>query len=216
MAKSIAVLGLGKYGMSLVGALYEMGADVLAVDNNEANVKEIASRCTAAVCADLSVEDNLLKLGLNEMDTVVVAMGESLEASIMSVVVAKEMGVPAIIAKSSSVRMSSILRKVGASKVIMPEEYAGARSAAMLLSDTVLDYFQVGGHLGMVEMEPLDEWVGKTLIELNMRSKYKTIVVAQKDGDNDWIPIDPEQPLKEKTRLLAVIDRKDIGYLGNK
>ena len=210
MAKSIAVLGLGKYGMSLVGALYEMGADVLAVDNNEANVKEIASRCTAAVCADLSVEDNLLKLGLNEMDTVVVAMGESLEASIMSVVVA------AIIAKSSSVRMSSILRKVGASKVIMPEEYAGARSAAMLLSDTVLDYFQVGGHLGMVEMEPLDEWVGKTLIELNMRSKYKTIVVAQKDGDNDWIPIDPEQPLKEKTRLLAVIDRKDIGYLGNK
>ena len=195
MAKSIAVLGLGKYGMSLVGALYEMGADVLAVDNNEANVKEIAS---------------------HEMDTVVVAMGESLEASIMSVVVAKEMGVPAIIAKSSSVRMSSILRKVGASKVIMPEEYAGARSAAMLLSDTVLDYFQVGGHLGMVEMEPLDEWVGKTLIELNMRSKYKTIVVAQKDGDNDWIQIDPEQPLKEKTRLLAVIDRKDIGYLGNK
>ena len=68
----------------------------------------------------------------------------------------------------------------------------------------------------MVEMEPLDEWVGKTLIELNMRSKYKTIVVAQKDGDDDWIQIDPEQPLKEKTRLLAVIDRKDIGYLGNK
>ena len=124
MAKSIAVLGLGKFGMSLVRGLNEMGADVLAVDKVEANVKEIAASCASAVCADLSNEENLLKLGLEDMDSVVIAMGESLEPSILSVAVSKELGVPMIVAKSSSKRMSSILLKVGANRVIMPEEYA--------------------------------------------------------------------------------------------
>ena len=123
MAKSIAVLGLGKFGMSLVRSLSEMGADVLAVDKVEAYVQEIANYCSEAICADLANEEDLNKLGLKEMDIVVCAMGESLEASILSVAVAKEQGVPLIVAKSSSARMSSILRKVGANRVIMPEEY---------------------------------------------------------------------------------------------
>ena len=141
MAKSIAVLGLGKFGMSLVRSLNEMGADVMAVDKVEMYVQEIADYCSTAICADLANEEDLNKLGLKEMDIVVCAMGESLEASILSVAVAKEQGVPLIVAKSSSARMSSILRKVGANRVIMPEEYAGARSAAMLVSESVLYYF---------------------------------------------------------------------------
>ena len=144
MAKSIAVLGLGKFGMSLVRSLNEMGADVMAVDKVETYVQEIANYCSTAICADLANEEDLNKLGLKEMDIVVCAMGESLEASILSVAVAKEQGVPLIVAKSSSARMSSILRKVGANRVIMPEEYAGARSAAMLVSESVLDYFELG------------------------------------------------------------------------
>ena len=148
MAKSIAVLGLGKFGMSLVRSLNEMGADVMAVDKVEMYVQEIADYCSTAICADLANEEDLNKLGLKEMDIVVCAMGESLEASILSVAVAKEQGVPLIVAKSSSARMSSILRKVGANRVIMPEEYAGARSAAMLVSESVLDYFELGSRIG--------------------------------------------------------------------
>lgn len=215
MTKSIAVLGLGKYGISLVRSLYEMGADVLAVDKEDAYVKEVADYCTAAVCADLLIEENLLTLGLKDMDIVVVAMGDSLEASILSVAVAKELGVPMIAAKSSSPRMSSILKKVGANKVIMPEEHAGRRSAALLVSDTVLDYFQVGNHLSMIEMYPLEEWVGKSLAELNVRRKYKINIVARKDAGSDWVPVDPEEPLAEKSRLLAVTDRKNLSNLKN-
>ena len=162
MAKSIAVLGLGKFGMSLVRSLNEMGADVMAVDKVETYVQEIANYCSTAICADLANEEDLNKLGLKEMDIVVCAMGESLEASILSVAVAKEQGVPLIVAKSSSARMSSILRKVGANRVIMPEEYAGARSAAMLVSESVLDYFELGSRLSMIEMAPLNEWIGKS------------------------------------------------------
>ena len=111
MNKSIAVLGLGKYGMSLVRELNKIGVDVLAVDRDESVVKEIADYCTEAVCADLEDENSLLSLGLKDMDIVVVAIGDNLEASIMSVLVAKEQGVPRILAKSSSERMSVILNK---------------------------------------------------------------------------------------------------------
>ena len=84
MNKSIAVLGLGKYGMSLVRELNKIGVDVLAVDRDESVVKEIADYCTEAVCADLEDENSLLSLGLKDMDIVVVAIGDNLEASIMS------------------------------------------------------------------------------------------------------------------------------------
>ena len=215
MAKSIAVLGLGKFGMSLVRSLNEMGADVLAVDKVEAYVQEIANHCSEAICADLANEEDLNKLGLKEMDIVVCAMGESLEASILSVAVAKEQGVPLIVAKSSSARMSSILRKVGANRVIRPEEYAGARSAAMLVSESVLDYFELGSRLSMIEMVPLNEWIGKSMAELNIRNKYQMTIVAGKDEKGEWMPMDPEQPLQEKMKLLAVVDRKNLGKLRN-
>jgi trk system potassium uptake protein TrkA len=215
MAKSIAVLGLGKFGMSLVRSLNEMGADVMAVDKVETYVQEIASYCSTAICADLANEEDLNKLGLKEMDIVVCAMGESLEASILSVAVAKEQGVPLIVAKSSSARMSSILRKVGVNRVIMPEEYAGARSAAMLVSESVLDYFELGSRLSMIEMVPLNEWIGKSMAELNIRNKYQMTIVAGKDEKGEWMPMDPEQPLQEKMKLLAVVDRKNLGMLKN-
>ena len=214
MAKSIAVLGLGKFGMSLVRGLNEMGADVLAVDKVEANVKEIAASCAYAVCADLSNEENLLKLGLEDMDSVVIAMGESLEPSILSVAVSKELGVPMIVAKSSSKRMSSILLKVGANRVIMPEEYAGMRSAALLVSDNITNYFQVSDQLSMIEMMPLEKWVGKSLINLSIRQKYKVIIVGKKDKTG-WVPIDPEEPLQADVLLLAVMDRKNMGRFLN-
>ena len=210
MNKSIAVLGLGKYGMSLVRELNKIGVDVLAVDRDESVVKEIADYCTEAVCADLEDENSLLSLGLKDMDIVVVAIGDNLEASIMSVLVAKEQGVPRILAKSSSERMSVILNKVGADTVIQPEKYAGKRSAVILASETMLDYFQVDDSLCMIEMLPLDNWVGKSLIDLDLRSSQKINVVARKDEDGHWVLVDPDQPLKENSRLLVVLEQKDF------
>ena len=149
------------------------------------------------------------------MDIVVVAIGDNLEASIFSVAAAKEQGVPLILAKSSSERMSSILRKVGADRVIMPEEYAGKRSATILASDNVLDYFQVDESLCMIEMLPLSDWVGKSLIELNLRNSHQVNVVARKNENNKWIMTDPEQPLQENTKLLVVLEQKNLGRIRN-
>ncbi|MCR4685939.1 MAG: NAD-binding protein, partial [Lachnospiraceae bacterium] len=129
MKKSVAVLGLGKYGKSLSENLYKNGADVLAVDCNEDLIDEFSDKCTSAVCANLANEEEVLALDLKEMDIVVVAMGGNLAASIMSVTVAKEQGVPVVVAKASTDRMASILLKVGADKIIDPEGEGGMRSA---------------------------------------------------------------------------------------
>lgn len=214
MKKTIAVLGLGKYGISLAKSMYEMGADVLVVDNNPDKLKEMEGFCTAAVCADLTNEDEVELLGLKNMDIVAVAMGGNLSASIMSVAVAKELKVPLIVAKSSSDRMSNILKKIGANKVIVPEEYGGEQSARILASNTFLDYFQVDENLCMVEMRPLPKWVGKNMIELNVRKNYRANVIAVKNCESGhWEIIDPADPLLEEDELLIVLERKNLNRI---
>ncbi len=209
MRKSIAVLGLGRYGISLAKSMYEMGSDVLIVDIDEEKLKECAVFSTSAICADLSNEDEVKNLGLKNMDIVAVAMAGNLSASIMSVAVAKEEEVPLIVAKSSTDRMSTILKKIGADKVIVPEEFGGQQSARILSSDTFLDYFQVDDKLSMVEMNPLGKWVGKNLIDLNLRKKYKINVVAIKEGGH-WKVVDPQEPLTEKHHLLIFAEKEDL------
>ncbi|MBE5995482.1 MAG: TrkA family potassium uptake protein [Paenibacillaceae bacterium] len=209
MTKSIAVLGLGKYGTSLAQSMYEMGADVLIADINEDKVKDAAAYSTSAVVADLRNEDEVTKLGLKNMDIAAVCMSGNLSASIMSVAVANEQGVPLIVAKSSSDRMTSILKKIGADKVIIPEEYGGQQSARILASNTFLDYFQVDKTLCMVEMNPLAKWIGKDVRQLNLRKNYGVNVIAVKKEDH-WATIEPDHPMRESDKLLIVAEKKNL------
>lgn len=213
MNKSIAVLGLGKYGISLAKNLYNMGADVLVADDDPDVLKEMVGNCTTAIKADLEVEEEILALDLKNMDIVVVAMAGNLSASILTVTIAKEIGVPLVVAKSSGERMSSILRKIGADKIIIPEESSGFQSARILLSDTLLDYFKVDDNLSMIEMRPEEKWVGKSLIDLNLRKKFNMNVVAIKKGSDNWQIIDPSKPLPADSRLLIVIDTESLTKL---
>jgi trk system potassium uptake protein TrkA len=213
MNKSIAVLGLGKYGISLAKNLYNMGADVLVADDDPDVLKEMVGNCTTARKADLEVEEEILALDLKNMDIVVVAMAGNLSASILAVTIAKEKGVPLVVAKSSGDRMSSILRKIGADKIIIPEESSGFQSARILLSDTLLDYFKVDDNLSMIEMRPEEKWVGKSLIDLNLRKKFNMNVVAIKKGSDNWQIIDPTKPLPADSRLLIVIDTESLTKL---
>ena len=210
MKKSVAVLGLGKYGRSLSENLYRMGADVLAVDSDEELVTEFADKCTSAVCANLTNEDEVVALGLKNMDIVVVAMGRNLAASIMSIAVAKEQGVPVVVAKSSSKRMTAILLKVGADKILDPEGEGGARSARILLSSSFKDFFKLDNNMYMIEMQPKKEWIGKSLIELELRKRLNVNVVAVKKGNAELQFIDPSEPFTADSLLLIVMEKKDI------
>ena len=208
MSKSVAILGLGKYGRSLAEHLYRMGADVLAVDVKKDLVDDIADKCTSAVCANLTDEDAVMALGLKNMDIVVSAMGGNLAASIMTVAVAKEQGVPLVIAKSSSKRMAILLRKVGADKVIDPEGEGGERSARIMMSMSFKDFFKLDDNMYMIETGPKNDWIGKTLVELELRKTENLNVIAMKQKGKRWHFIDPNTPITEDTMLLIAMEKK--------
>ena len=191
--KSIAVLGLGKYGRSLAETLYSLGEDVLVVDRDESLIRDISPKVTAAICANLDIEDEVNALGLQNMDIVITCMGGSLSASILSVSIAKDKGVPVVIAKASSERMKKILQRVGADKIICPEEDGGVRSARILTSRYIHDYIAIDDNLCMIELMPRKGWVGKNLIELDLRKKYNMNVAAIKEKGGTWAQADTGQ-----------------------
>ena len=211
--KSIAVFGLGRFGMSLATNLYTYGVDVLAVDKDVKLIDSVSDKVTYAVAAELSDPAAVKELGIGQMDTVVVAMGTDLEASIISVMVAKEEGVPMVIAKAANERMGVILKKVGADRIIYPEKEGGARTAKILMSDNFMEFFDVDENLCLVEMRPKQEWIGKSLRELNLRDEYRLNVVAVKDASEMRSYIDPDRPLEDDTDLLVVIEKKDLKNL---
>lgn len=210
MKKSVAVLGLGKYGRSLSESLYQMGADVLAVDCNEELINEFAGKCTSGICANLTNEEEVTALGLKNMDIVVVAMGRNLAASILSIAVAKEEGVPLIVAKSSSERMSSILLKVGANKIVDPEGEGGIRSARILISSSFKDFFQLDENMYMIDMKPRKEWIGKNLVELGLRKKWNVNIIAIREKDQLWQFVDPSRCITQDCDLLMVMEKKHM------
>ena len=213
MSKSIAVFGLGRFGKSLALSLYETGAQVMVVDKNESIIENISDKVTYAVIADLTNPDDIKGIGLEDIDIVVVAMGSDLTASIMSIMVSKELGVKQVIAKASDERMGSILSKVGADRILYPEEESGSRTARILTSDSFMEFFDIDDNLCPLEMKPKKEWVGKTLMELNLRKMYKINVVAIKGHNGMKSYIDPTRKLEENNNLLVVLDKNDLKLL---
>lgn len=213
MSKQIAVLGMGRFGKSIALSLSDMGADVMAVDANPDVLEKVADKVTFAIEADLKNAESITGTGIENMDVVVVAMGSDLTASITSVMAAKEVGVPFVMAKAADDRMGAILEKVGADKVIYPEEETGVRTARTLMSDSFMDYFDIDKNLCMLEMHPKEDWVGKNLIELNLREKYHANVVAIKDENKMHAFVDPNRKLEETDELLVLLDKTDIKKL---
>ena len=213
MEKSIAVLGLGKYGKSLAKNLYELGADVMAVDCDEDVVAEFSGKSTVAICANLNNEDEVTSLGLKDMDIVVTAMGSNLTASILAVSVAKEQGVETVIAKTTSERMSTVLRKVGADVIVDPEEEGGARTARILVTTFLKNCFKLDSNMYLADLTPQEEWIGKTLNELELRKNYSINVAAIRENKGYWRFVDPNETINEDNSLLVVMDRETMSKL---
>ena len=188
MKKSIAVLGLGKYGRSLAENLYLMGADVLAVDSDEKVVNDFSGKCTSVVQANMENEEEVVALGLKNMDIVVSCTGTNIAAAIMSVAVAKEQG----------------------DKILDPEGEGGMRSARILLSSSFKDFWEIDDNLYVVELKVREEWIGKTLIELQLRKNHMMNVVALKAEGKKWRFGNPEEPLRQDEVLLVAMEKKDL------
>ncbi len=210
--KSFVVFGLGRFGKAVADKLIDVGADVMVVDNDPDVIEQFADRATSAIVAELTDPEAIKATGIENIDCAIVAMGTSLEASIMCVMVSKECGVPFVAAKAGSERAGDILRKVGADQVIFPEEESGFRTARSLMSDSFLDYFELSSELCIVEMKPKEEWLGKSLRELNLRKRYGANVIAIRKGTLSD-SIDPDAKMDASGTLLLLMRKSKADQL---
>lgn len=211
--KNYAVFGLGRYGYAVAKELIHSGADVLAVDINPHIVNSVCGEIPLCKCADITDPDVLNQLGIGNFDTVIISMAENLEASVMAIALCKEAGVPTIIAKCSSDLHGKILSKVGADKVVFPENESGTRLAKNLLSSDFVDVMELSEDFVMIELNVKKEWVGKNLIELNLRKKYDLNIVAVKEDSALSVSIDPEAPLKSNSSLIVIANNAKLKKL---
>ena len=211
--KTYAVFGLGRYGRAVAKELVDNGMEVIAVDDNQNIVNEVAAYLPICKCADVTDAEVINRLGIAEIDTVVVCMASNLEASVMAVTLCKEVGVKNVIAKCANEMHQKILLRVGANQVVFPENESGIRLAKNLLSSGFIDMISLSKNVSLVEIDIKEEWLGKNLIELNLRKKHGINVVAIKKGDDVNTNINPEQPLDAQTTLIVIADTSRLGKL---
>lgn len=211
--KSFAVLGLGKFGSSIVEGMSEAGVDVLAVDKDAENVHNVAEFATVAVKADVCDAETMSNLGLSNMDAVVVAVTGNMDASIMATILAKEAGVPLVVAKAKDDIHARILKKVGADRIIVPEKESGIRMARWLMTGSFIDFIELSDRISMVEITVRPEWVGKSLRELKLREKARINVIALRVNEEVIVNMNPDMPLSPNDTMWVTVDKKDIDKL---
>ena len=211
--KSYAVFGLGRYGIAVATELVNNGADVLAVDIDEDIVNSAVADIPFCRCADITDPEVIKQLGISNVDVVIVAMANNLEASVMSVILCKEAGVKMVIAKCADEMQGKILCKVGADKVVYPENESGVRLAKNLLSAGMVDIIDLSDDISVIEIPVKEKWVGKSLVELDLRKKYAINIIAIRNGEDILVNVDPNVQLSKEMQLVVIINKTNINKL---
>jgi trk system potassium uptake protein TrkA len=206
-ASTVVIIGLGRFGGALARELEELGREVLGIDSDEARVQEFASHLTHVVQADPTHEEVLRELGVADFDAAVVAIGSSLEASILSASLLIQAGVKQVWAKASSESHGRILEQIGVHHVIYPDKEMGRRVAHMVGGDQ-LDYVEIDDGFVMAKTDTADAFVGKSLETLGLRRDYGIIVVATSAAGAAYLPATPSTVLGQGD-LLIVAGPKD-------
>ena len=202
--QSFAVFGLGRYGRALAKELVASGAEVLAVDKDEDIVNSVIMDIPLSKCADVTDPEVIKQLGISNIDVAIISMASKLEASVMATMLCKEAGVKTVIAKCGNEMDCKILSKIGADHVIFPERDSGLRLAKKLVNFGLVDLIELSKDASLFELKVRPEWVGKSLIELNLRKKYGLNVVATFENEEVNTYIVPEKPLDDSMRLIAI------------
>ena len=211
--QSYAVFGLGRYGRAVARELVENGIEVIAVDMDEDIVNAAISDIPFCKCADVTDPEVIKQLGIANVDVVIIAMATNLEASVMATMLCKEIGVKTVIAKCSSEMNCKILSKVGADRVVFPENESGIRLAKNLLSSGFVDLIELSKDVSMIEMNVKPEWEGKCLLELNLRKRYSVNIVAIVQGEDICVNIDPEQALERSMKLIVIANTEKLNKI---
>lgn len=217
--KIFGVLGLGIFGRNVAKELSKFEQDVIAIDVNPSLVQNVSDVVKKAAVGDITDIDFLKALGINQCDTVVVATGNNLESSVLAVMHCKKLGVKNIIAKAKTKTYEEVLYGIGANKVIMPERDSGKRVAANMLRHHIENIIHLEEKSAMVEFSVPDSWVGKNLIQLDVRNKYEINIIGTRQTTSSTIDthIDPNKAFEANTEVIAIASDdtfEKFDYLG--
>lgn len=213
-----AVIGLGSFGFNVAKTLCDQGNEVLAIDENKARVEEVKSLVSHAVHMDAADKENLQALGIQEMDVVVVSLGPNMEGSILTVLYLHEMDVKRIVAKALTEDHAKILEAVGATEVIYPEKDMAIKTALRLSNPNVLEYLPLISGFGIQEIAPPENFIGKSLRELDLRNKYGIQVIAIKELIPDKTTFVPKADfvIKDSDILIIMGEEKQLARINGK
>lgn len=210
MKREFAVIGLGRFGGSVCRELSMEGMNVLAIDIDEDKVNEFKNIASYAVIADSTDETALKELGIKNIDHVIVAIGDNIQASILTTVILTDLGIKRITVKAQNDYHEKILKKIGADQVVHPERDMGKRIAHNIISSNILDYLELSDEHSIVEVKVGERMLGKTLKSLDIRAHYGCNVVAIKRGRDINVSPSADDALQENDILIVMGADKDI------
>jgi len=221
MKKQIAVIGLGRFGFSVAKTLTESGAEVIAIDREEEKVKAVADIVTYAVQLDAMDEKALRSVGVQNVDIAIVSIGEKIEASILVVMLLKEMGIKNIIAKAVTPLHGRVLENLGVQRVVYPERDMAIRVASSLTRPKVLEELELSREYSIIELPTPKEFAGKSVKEVQLRSKYGVNLIAIKRkvieagiSKDIWnVNPSPTDIMGEGDILVLIGTNEDLGRL---
>ncbi len=204
------VIGLGRLGYQLAIVLAENGMEVMAIDSSESIVASIRDQVTQAICMRVSDESSLRSIGIEEMDTVIVAMGENFAQSILiTALLKKRLEIPKVIARAINDIHKDILKLVGADRVILPEKEVGIRLADTL-SSPFTDLTRLTKEFSISLILAPKKFIGQTMQSLSLFKKYNVYCIGIEKDINQIIPMDPEHVIQEGERLIVAGYNKDL------
>ncbi|WP_020677576.1 potassium channel family protein [Geopsychrobacter electrodiphilus] len=217
--KRFCIIGAGNFGFHVASNLYQEGHEVMVVDNNRAHIQQAQEHCSFAILADAADREFLEAQGLAGMDAVVVAIGERSHAATLTTLYLKELGVKKILVKAINEDHGRILHKVGATDIINPEKDMAVKVARTLASPNILDMLSMTGGYSLNELEPPRAFIGKNLIDLNLRKRFGVFVLGIKDVLTDEFLLLPpaDRVIRDSDMLLIFGRNEDINRaIGNR
>ncbi|MQF64685.1 TrkA family potassium uptake protein [SAR202 cluster bacterium AC-409-J13_OGT_754m] len=216
MKKQVIVVGLGRFGHSIAMELYQSGHDVLAIDLDEKKVQDTLGQVTYAVKGDATSETLLKELGAQNFDVAIVAIGSDIQSSILVTVLLKSLNIPFIIARSTTELHGNTLNRIGADKVVHPEEETGKRLAHVEFQSGIVDYMDISSDYGVTKMRPTDKMIDHTLEESGIsgpRDKYGIAVLAIRRGRECILVPSKEEIIQPGDMLIVAGTAESLGKL---
>ena len=208
--KSYVVIGLGLFGQAIARQLCMLGAEVLAMDVRSDLVQQVANDVTYAVVGDAQDKEVLRALGVRDMDCAIVSIGDDLAASVLITMNLMELEVPYIVCKAHDETHRRVLEKLGANRVVIPEQENAQRLGRSLHSHNVLEYIELSEDYGILEIPAPRSWIGKTLKELNVRAKLGVNIIAVESGEKTNVSPSADYQIQEKDIMVVLGDNYSL------